>query len=155
MEENTATKLATLEADVSGLKGDIKSLGGEVEKVATKLDSSLGRLFDKIESANRRPFPWTIVLAFAAVAATVILALSSWANAYFGQAISAAQREAILAQEAHNRLQVQISTQADRMLAQAIEAARLDERQKFTMQEVDRLRGQSQPRQSNANESPP
>lgn len=138
-------KLAALETDVSGIKKDIAGLDGRLSELGGKLDLSLSRLFDKIETGTRRPTPWNIIFSFAGICATVVLSLAAWANAYFGQAIGAAQREAAQSMAAHGAMQAQINTARQELTAGAIERARIEERQKFITAELDRLRGGSHP----------
>ena len=137
-------KFAALEQDVSGLKQDIAGLDGRISHMGEKLDVSLARIFDKVEAGTRRTTPWNIIFSFAGIAATVILALSAWANAYFGQAIAAAQREAALSLQAHAGIQTQINTMSEKLTSAAIEAARWQERQIAVSVEIDRLRSLSQ-----------
>lgn len=139
-------KLAILETDVSGIKRDIAGLDGRISELGSKFDASLSRLFDKVETNTRRSTPWNIIFSFAGIFATVVLALAAWANAYFGQAIGAAQREAAQSMAAHGALQAQINDCRDNERIAAIQAARREERQNFIMRELDRMRGLSHPR---------
>lgn len=133
-------KFAALEQDVSGLKQDIAGLDGRISHMGEKLDVSLARIFDKVEAGTRRHTPWNIIFSFAGIAATIILALSAWANAYFGQAIASAQREASQAMGAHGAMQSQINALREDHTAALVQAARNEERQASDRAEIDRLR---------------
>ncbi len=148
METNAIAKIDVLDTEVSGLKVDVANLDKRMSNLGDKLDTGLGKLFDRLESQNSRGTPWGYIFAAASVFVAVALGLSGWANAYFGQSIAFAQREAARALEAHGAMQTQINENRRESMEAAIYAARLDERQKSQAAEIDRLRqaGQSAPR---------
>ncbi len=94
MEASAITKIDVLDTEVSGLKVDVANLDKRMSTLGDKLDTGLGKLFDRLESQNSRGTPWSLIFGFGGIAVTVGLALSAWANAYFGQSIAQAQREA-------------------------------------------------------------
>ncbi len=141
-------KIAALETDVSGIKTEVAGLDKRLGEFATENRQGLARLFDRIELTTKRETPWNLIFGAAGLAVTIALGFFAWANAYFGQSITFAQREAARALEVHTLTQGQLSEIRQESMTAAIERARLDERLKFSQAEIDRLRqeGQSPPR---------
>ena len=137
---DTPSKLAALEVDVTGMKGDVTGLKTDLNALAIEMRGGFSRIFDRIEGMNSKGTNWNAILGFAGVLFTIIIALATWANTYFGQSIAAAQREATRALEVHTQIIGTMGEMRREGMMQAIELARADERAKATAAEVERLR---------------
>lgn len=137
---DTPSKLAALEVDVTGMKSDVAGLKTDLGALASEMRGGFTRIFERIEAQTSKGTNWSVIFGFAAILTTVVVALSTWANTYFGQSIAAAQREATRALEVHSQIIGTMGEMRRETMAQAIEAARSDERAKATALEVDRLR---------------
>jgi septal ring factor EnvC (AmiA/AmiB activator) len=95
-------RVAQLDTEVGGLKSDVQEVRKELGNFADKMDRNLGRLFDRVEATGKKETPWGVILTGLGIMSaggiglsglflTLILALSAWANSYFGQRIEAAQ----------------------------------------------------------------
>lgn len=96
-------RVAQLDIEVAGVKEDIAALNTSVGNLGQNVRGDIARLFDRIEVANKRETPWGLILTAGGIMSaggiglcglflTLILALSAWANSYFGQRIEAAQQ---------------------------------------------------------------
>lgn len=140
-DQDTPAKLAALEVDVTGIKSDVTGLKTDLGALAQEFRGGIARIFDRMEAQNSKGTNWNAI----AVLFTIVIALATWANTYFGQGIAAAQREATRAIEIHAQMLNSMNGLSRELTAQAIDAARHDERLKMQAAEVDRLRGRDNP----------
>lgn len=123
-----AASIVSLETRMTAIEADFAEMRKENRDAADRTDRNLAALHNKveglttalatkIESIATKPPPWGLIMAIAGIAATLFVGLSGigitvagslslWANAYFGQAIKAAEARANAAQSSIERIEV-------------------------------------------------
>lgn len=108
----TETKLASLQTEMTHVKGSLKGLDQRVDAFENENRSSFNRVFDKLDGVSSqalavasKPLPWNLFLSLAGILAaigtavaggllTLIIALAAWGGSYFSNMVESARREA-------------------------------------------------------------
>lgn len=137
--EDMNRKVGQLESEVSSIKEDVRGIKGD-------LAQGFSRVFDRMDRVSSpKPTPWAVIFAAVGVLASLLVSLALWANAYFGQGIAAAAREAQRSHENIVEMRLDLKFMAESLTRTAVDAAVLKERSEQNRTEIDRLRAATHP----------
>lgn len=145
MEDNRWAQVAALETDVQGIKQDVAGLDVRFSGLEGKMEVGFTRLYDSLEKHTRRDTPWGVIFTALGLIVTLCTCMAFTANAYFGQGIAAAQREAARSIETQVVIMGQIEAVRTSQVKADITAAVLTERSENLRSEIDRLRAGRHP----------
>lgn len=102
--QESETKLASLQVEMSHVKGSIKGMDQRLDAFENESRGSFNRVFDKLDAVAAKPLPWGHLLTVAGILAavgtavaggllTLIIALAAWGGAHLDTKVQAVRAE--------------------------------------------------------------